>query len=368
MIRLSRKGKIDLFLKVVSDPDRKPLNKILGELIKLSIINMEFPGHYFTSYLFKNDIVGVENYLPPKLTEKIAPGLNDKRLKELLDNKLYFYLFYRQFNVNTPRVLMFNHGERFYMNDEVFTVKSPEDFLRRMKILFELHPLSKSVILKKIYSSSKGSDIYKIDAIKVETNHESIHELFNRIIQSEFIFQETVIQHPSVDLLNPSSVNTLRMDTFIDKGGNAHVLSGYVRMSTCNSFVDNIGSGGCMVGVDLDSGVLKRYGYTNFHLNPTERLTCHPLTKTVFEGFRIPFIQEAKELITRSALLMPGLRLVGWDVAIGIDGPVIIEGNFDYGIRGNDLNYGGYRAHPVFSKVLQEFNMKQPVKRAGLMT
>ena len=330
---------------------------MLKEFVKLIFIHKEFPGHYFTSYLFKSDIVEVENYLPAKFTEKIAPSLNDQRLKEVLDNKLYFYLFYRQFNIKTPRVVMFNHGESFYQNNEVFTVKNSEDFLLHLKALFELYPTMNSVIAKKIYSSSKGSDIYKISAQEIGMNNLSLHDLFKRITQSEFIFQETVIQHPSVDILNPSSVNTIRMDTFIDKNGKVHVISGYIRMSSGNNFVDNIGSGGCMVGVDLQSGELKRFGYTNFHMNPTERLTNHPLTKTVFEGFKIPLLREAKELITKSALLMPGLRLVGWDVAIGIEGPVIIEGNSDYGIRGNDLNYGGYRAHPVFSKVLQELEL-----------
>lgn len=343
-----------LLLKVLSDPERKSIMQILKELTKLTFIHKEFPGHYFTRYLFKNDFINVENYLPVKLTEKIVPRLNDQRLKEVLDNKLYFYLYYNQFNVKTPRVVMFNHGVSFYHNNEVSIVNSPEDFLFRMKALFELNPSMNSVIVKKIYASSKGSDIYKINAHEVETSHQSIQDLFKRIIQSEFIFQETVIQHPSVDILNPSSVNTIRMDTFIDKNGKAQVMSGYIRMSTSNTYVDNIGSGGCMVGLDLETGKLKRYGYTDFYTHPIERLTSHPLTGTVFEGFKIPLLQEAKELITKSALLMPGLRLVGWDVAISEDGPVIIEGNSDYGVMGNDFNYGGYRAHPIFRKVLQE--------------
>jgi hypothetical protein len=51
---------------------------------------------------------------------------------------------------------------------------------------------------------------------------------------------------------------------------------------------------------------------------------------------------------------MPGLRLVGWDVAIGESGPVLIEGNSDYDISGNDLTEGGYLANPRFRKVLHE--------------
>jgi len=51
---------------------------------------------------------------------------------------------------------------------------------------------------------------------------------------------------------------------------------------------------------------------------------------------------------------MPGIRLVGWDVAIGPESPVLVEGNSDYDIATSDLSYGGYKANPVFQKVLKE--------------
>ena len=65
---------------------------------------------------------------------------------------------------------------------------------------------------------------------------------------------------------------------------------------------------------------------------------------------------QAKELVLRTAKYMPGLRLVGWDVAIGETGPVLVEGNSDYDITGNDLVDGGYLANTQFRKVLHEIN------------
>ena len=53
---------------------------------------------------------------------------------------------------------------------------------------------------------------------------------------------------------------------------------------------------------------------------------------------------------------MPGLRLVGWDVAVGESGPILIEGNSDYIIRGNDFTDEGYLANTTFRKVLHEIN------------
>jgi glutathione synthase/RimK-type ligase-like ATP-grasp enzyme len=76
----------------------------------------------------------------------------------------------------------------------------------------------------------------------------------------------------------------------------------------------------------------------------------------IFEDFTIPMFNEAKELVLKTASYMPGLRLVGWDVAIGENGPVIIEGNSDYEIRGSDFAYGGYLTNKTFRKVLDEIH------------
>jgi hypothetical protein len=80
------------------------------------------------------------------------------------------------------------------------------------------------------------------------------------------------------------------------------------------------------------------------------------VTKRIFGNFTIPFFDEAKELVIKTASFTPSLRLVGWDVAISENGPVMIEGNSDYEIRRSDLTYGGYLANPVFRKVLHEIN------------
>ena len=163
-------------------------------------------------------------------------------------------------------------------------------------------------------------------------------------------------QLPDLNILNPSSLNTIRIDTFIDKNGGIEVISAHIRMSINNLYVDNIGSGGCYVGINLKTGELKKYGYSTINITGVKPLTEHPVTKTVFENFRIPFIPQVIELVIKTASYMPGLRLVGWDVAIADSGPVLIEGNSDYEIRGNDAADGGYLANPVFRKVLHEIN------------
>ena len=125
-------------------------------------------------------------------------------------------------------------------------------------------------------------------------------------------------------------------------------------MSIRNSHIDNISSGGCQVGISLESGRLKKTGYSLIQTEGVKLFTEHPVTGIVFEGFRIPYFDEVKELVKKAAGLMPGLRLIGWDVAVGESSPILIEGNSDYDVSGNDVAYGGYMANSVFKKVISE--------------
>lgn len=353
MNRIIKYNVAKILKELRSDSDCKPLLSIFKELLRLFFIHHEFPGHYFSGYLFKKDVSQVENYLPLKRAGKIVPGLNDQKLKEVLDNKLYFNLFYGQFNIKIPKIVMFNHGNTFCRDNESFRILNVDDFVFRLRELFTLNSSMDSVFIKKTYASSKGTDIYKINSYEVFIN-DKIQGIYLDVTRSEYVFQETIIQHSVINQLNSSSVNTIRMDTLVDNDGKVHVLSGYMRMSLKDHYVDNISRGGAMAIVDLNSGKLKKYAYPGFKNSGTKLLTKHPKTGTVFEGFKLPYIKEAIDLVSRAALLMPGLRIIGWDVAISTTGPVIIEGNSDYAIRVNDQAYGGYLAHPVFKEIIDE--------------
>lgn len=352
MTTYARPSKLEFFRLILKDPDRKSLFRISYECIYLLFIYKELPVHYFSRLMFKKGINNIRDYLPNKfLGEKVTPRFNDKKVKEVLDNKLFFDLFYRQFNINLPTILMYNHNRMFVIANKSVIVGSVQEFIEVLELVFVNNTLCDSIIIKKTCASSGGSNIYKLFHKQLQSDPQTINEIYQIVIRSEFLFQDCVTQHPEMNKLSYSSLNTLRMDTFIDREGKIYVISGMVRMSTTDTFVDNISSGGCFVAIDIDSGKLKKYGYTT---SGPEVLLQHPVTKSVFENFSIPYFSEAKELVIKTASLMPALRLVGWDVAISEDGPIIIEGNSDYEIRGSDFAYGGYLANKTFRKVLQE--------------
>jgi hypothetical protein len=348
------KSNLELLKELLKDPERKPLYKIFYELIVLLFTYKELPVHYFSRYLFKKRITNYKDFMPNKFSGKISLLINDHTLKDVLDNKLFFDFFYGKFDIKLPKLIMYNHNNMFILGKKRIEINNDRDFTILLEEVFKENLSLDSLMIKKTSSSSGGKKIFKLVKNQIRSNSEIIKEIFSEVNKSGFLFQETIKQHPDLDRMNPSCLNTIRIDTFVNPDGKIDIGSAYLRMSISNSHIDNISSGGCQVGIVLETGKLKKYGYSLIKSLGVKILTEHPITKTIFEDFSIPYFEEVKELVIKTAPLIPALRLIGWDVAIGESGPILIEGNSDYDLSGNDLADDGYMANKIFRKVLKE--------------
>lgn len=356
--------KIQFFKELIKDPERKSFIRITFEFLYLFVVLRAFPGHYFSRYLFKQGKTNILDYYPWKFLYRMKSYFNNNEYKEVLENKLYFDLFYRQYSLKLPDILMFNHKNIFTINRRVFEVKNYREFKELLEDIFKNNPSSDSLIIKKTCSSYGGDKVYKIFSNQLRNDPEQIERLYLTVIKSGYLFQAVVKQHAELNRLNPSCLNTIRFDTYIDPEGKVDIVSGYLRMSIRNSHVDNIRSGGLLVGIDIETGKLKKEGFSQITNVGIKTFTEHPVTKTTFNNFTIPFFNESKGLVKKAALLMPDLRLVGWDVAIGESGPVLIEGNSDYDNTGNDFSEGGYGTNKIFTKkVLKEYEILRKKRR-----
>ena len=88
--------------------------------------------------------------------------------------------------------------------------------------------------------------------------------------------------------------------------------------------VDNQSSGGIVAPINLETGVLAA---AIDGLPTRESWSSHPDTGSPIEGQKPPFFEEAKKLAERCISCFPGLSFAGVDVAVGEEGPVIIELN-----------------------------------------
>ena len=90
--------------------------------------------------------------------------------------------------------------------------------------------------------------------------------------------------------------------------------------------------GGVAINLKED-GTLDKYGFCKID----KKVLAHPDSKTVFEGYKIPYFNEAIEMAKNASSLFYGFASIGWDIAITENGPVIIEGNDDWGLVAHQM-------------------------------
>lgn len=139
--------------------------------------------------------------------------------------------------------------------------------------------------------------------------------------------EEFVEQHPDLEKLSPSGLNTLRLITQINNDGEVDFLGARLRISV-NSHIDNLAAGNIAAPVDLESGIIT--GPAVYSDITKEKTSVHPVTKTSIIGFQIPFWKESLQLAKEAALFRPQNRSIGWDIAITENGPDLLEGNHNW--------------------------------------
>ena len=155
------------------------------------------------------------------------------------------------------------------------------------------------------------------------------------------MIQEYIFQHEKLNKFNSSSLNTIRIVT-TRHNEDVHVLSAMLRIGVGGCVVDNLSSGGIGVGINSQTGKLKKYGCYYSKFNKKARLK-HPVSKIKYEGYQLPCWQEVLKLVKDAHEIFYKLPTIGWDVAITRNGPIIIELNVEYSGVGLQAADGGIK-------------------------
>jgi hypothetical protein len=151
--------------------------------------------------------------------------------------------------------------------------------------------------------------------------------------RSPMIVQKRIRAHSALEPLTSGATPTVRALTIIDEQGNPELVAAVFRMSFgANRTVDNIHAGGLACAVSLADGRLGRAS----NLGTDARLgwvSEHPTTGARIEGTRLPCWEEIAPLTAAAHALFSDRLVIGWDIAITDDGPILIEGN-----RGPDMD------------------------------
>ncbi len=138
------------------------------------------------------------------------------------------------------------------------------------------------------------------------------------------IIQKVVEQHHLLEKVNPSSINTFRVLSSINRDGKVEIKFVYLRFGVGGSRLDNISRGGGWVYI-FPNG---RADDCSYNLEGFELVRIHPDTKVEFSTLSFPFYDKILRLCEKSHQKIPHASLIGWDVFINKEGiPKLIEWN-----------------------------------------
>ena len=229
---------------------------------------------------------------------------NAREMWPILDNKLSFNKTFHSFL------------GRAYM--QLDSESSFDDFLSFAK----QYP----VVFVKPLSAHGGRGIRKEDV----STEEAARQLFAEATAGVCLIEEPLDQAEELARLNPSSINTLRVITMIDRNGEIHIPFANIRIGRANSFVDNFSTGGVTASIDIETGIVDSRLYDK----KGNTYTLHPDTGEPVVGFQVPEWEQVLATIKQAAAVVPSLRYVGWDVVVRKDRRIsLIEGNRAAGAR-----------------------------------
>jgi len=211
----------------------------------------------------------------------------------------------------------FSNKVNFHKNFKKFVKRecvSYDDGLDKVTEFIKNH----KEIVRKPINGLGGASVEKIETKSIK----NIEEFYNKLKEDNCFLEELVIQNKEWSKLNPKSLNTIRVVTYC-LNGKAKLLFAVARIGSGKSIVDNFHQGGVGVKVNIDKGCLE--GNTIDKANNESPTTS--VTNIKVDGFKIPYWKEIIKMTQEAAKVNDNVNIVGWDVGITDNGPVIIEGN-----------------------------------------
>jgi hypothetical protein len=257
---------------------------------------------------------------------------------ECKQREYFYFRFYEKniFEQNTfvtirryrrMRRTMLDLSQRSVLDNKVTFLNKYKDYAKREWIFLDecsfqefcmfvdRHP---EFIVKPI-DLNQGQGIYKHRA---DESVESRLGLYDRLRASHYLLEELIVQHDVLNQLNPGSVNTVRIMTLL-AAGKAHAFAAALKIGSERCVDDLRSSRGICAAIDLDTGIVVSKGM-NVDLDV---FTHHPKTGVRVIGVQLPYWSEVVDLVKVAAEQLPGVTLVGWDVAITATGCCLVEGN-----------------------------------------
>lgn len=177
---------------------------------------------------------------------------------------------------------------------------------------------TKNLIIKPTWESNGGKGVELVECTKL--NEKSVNLLFDQYNNRNFTLQHLVQQHSDLASFNPTSVNTIRISTYMNPMGEVKIVSSVQRFGMSGSVKDNASSGGRFVGIHEDGTYMR--DIHRFAQLKTEKLPDNVAVK-------VPCWEKVKAAVCEMHYQLPQFGFISWDMTVTPDNHlVLIEYNF----------------------------------------
>lgn len=281
-----------------------------------------------------------EKYVPSDIYNPIIEyTLNERRFSLYLQHKSMLRTFVKKEN-RVEAIVDLIDGI-FY--DDEFNIVSYD----KVENLIKKEP--SSIIVKPSIGSGGGRRVECFEnGLKID--------LKDYIGKGDFSFQRFFEEGDDLNRFNLETVNTIRMIT-LNMNGKCTILSSFLRIGKSGMKVDNLSSGGMLVGINKD-GCLADYALDK-DLNKIEKSP----SGLYFKGVKLSSYERIANYALQNHPHIPLAKLIAWDFAVDKNNiPIVIEINLDSGEIQFHQIYNG----PLFKERTEEvieYIKLHPLKR-----
>ncbi|NLX63192.1 MAG: hexapeptide transferase [Clostridiaceae bacterium] len=262
---------------------------------------------WYDLYCFKDNKYD-PRYIPEDLYwQKIYPAFNRPGFRHAYTDKCSYGRLFPY--LKQPRTILKNSNHCFYDGSgRIISFSQAKSLLES----------EKRFVIKPAIYSGEGVNVFFYD--KDSCPNMDIQKLMESY-GTDYIVQEVITQHEILAAIHPSSLNTIRVISFLF-GGEVHISSSILRMGVGGSRLDNVSAGGLACPIQPDGRLEDKA------MDKLSRWTEKHPGGTVFSEIKIPSYDRIISLIRRAHLDTPHFRIIGWDFAVDEAGdPVFIEYN-----------------------------------------
>lgn len=317
---------------------KKSGGRILYDQI-MQIVKFRYPNEYYFPYGFDvKSKAEMDEYLhyAPFMRLRDSRNLKMHSATAVLRDKLLFGMFTSYYGIESSKNVAISTNQGIFDLETKSHVSISEFISKHRNADLFVKPIDGECGCGIMHLVIEDGEL---TGNGIKLNYDDLSRILS---ETRYLLQSTIRQHPLMSRLHPESLNTIRLVTIRNpKTGEPDVFPSILRIGTGKSIVDNTSQGGLAVGINLENGKLKDYGF--YKPSFGTKVSIHPDSNVKFSEFTIPFFEECKRQAVFLHSMLPSIHSIGWDIAVGPSGPIFVEGNDNWEINGPQICNGGLK-------------------------